>query len=887
MPSTPPWHALQVETVLAQLGCDPASGLSAAEVEHRRAQGGANTLPEPPRRSTLAIIARQFKSPLIYILFAAAVLAMVLSHYGDAVVILLVVGVNALIGAFQEGRAERSMASLRQLSALRVRVLRDGREMSIEARELVPGDVLLLAAGDAVGADARLIETAQLQVAEAALTGESVPVSKATPVLSEATGLADRHNMVFSGTYATAGRARALVVAIGSQTEVGRIAGMTESAIEPKTPLEQRIEQFGRWLVAAALGLFVTVVALGLYRNLPLADVLMVAISQMVSMVPEGLPVAMTIALAVGMQRMAGRGAIIRRLSAVETLGSTTVICTDKTGTLTRNEMTVSALWLPNGLEVSVSGIGYAPEGTLSTDDAALTPLLHAAALCNDAQLLGPEEARTQWTVLGDPTEGALKVLAAKAGIDLAQLARDAPREAELPFDSDTKMMATRHRFADAPRRVFVKGAPEAVLSLCAAEGAAAVQAARTAAETMAERALRVLAFAVVEDDLLDVDAGFDALAGRARLLGLVGQTDPPREEVKAAVTECRAAGIRPVMVTGDHKLTGLAIARQLGIAREGDRAVDGAELERMGEADLRNELDRIAVFARVHPAQKLRIVEAMQACGEVVAMTGDGVNDAPALARADVGVAMGITGTEVAKSAAKIIITDDNFSTIVGAVEQGRVVYGNLKKVILYLFATSMAEVLVLLLALLGGFPLPLAAVQILWINIVTEGTVTVNLVMDPPDGEEMRRSPVPRDDRLLGRETLARVLLMTPLIAGVTFGWFWWRLGQEVSIELVRTETFTVLAMCQWFNVLNCQSASRSALALGLLKNPWLLGGLALSMSLQALVLYAPPMNTLFHTVPLAPASLLPLAALASCVLWAEELRKLFARLGHGRGA
>lgn len=692
--STPPWHALPVEQVLAQLACDPASGLSAAEVVQRRAQGGTNTLPEPPRRSTLAIIARQFKSPLIYILFVAALLAVALSHYGDAVVILLVVLVNALIGAFQEGRAERSMASLRALSALHVRVLRGGHEASIEAHELVPGDVLLLAAGDAIGADARLIEEAQLQVAEAALTGESVPVSKAVTALLEATGLADRRNMVFSGTYATAGRGRAVVVAIGSQTEVGRIAGLTETATEPKTPLEQRIEQFSRWLVAAALLLFVAVVALGLFRELPLADVLMVAISQMVSMVPEGLPVAMTIALAVGMQRMAARGAIIRRLSAVETLGSTTVICTDKTGTLTRNEMTVSQLWLPGGVAVSVSGIGYAPEGRLSADDPATGPLLQAAALCNDAQLLPPEEARTQWSVLGDPTEGALIVLAAKAGIDLEKLNRDAPREAELPFDSDIKMMATRHRFADAPRRVFIKGAPEALLCLCATGDAAVVQAARTAAEAMAARALRVLAFAVVDDDPLDASAGFCALAGRARLLGLVGQTDPPREEVKAAVTECRAAGIRPVMVTGDHKLTGLAIARELGIAREDDRALDGAELERMGEADLRNELDHIAVFARVHPAQKLRIVEALQARGEVVAMTGDGVNDAPALARADVGVAMGITGTEVAKSAAKIVITDDNFSTIVGAVEQGRVVYGNLKKVILYLFATSMAEV-------------------------------------------------------------------------------------------------------------------------------------------------------------------------------------------------
>ncbi|MBH2010230.1 MAG: HAD-IC family P-type ATPase [Xanthomonadaceae bacterium] len=883
-PLAPPWHALPAEQVLARLASDAASGLSAAEVARRRVQDGANTLPEPPRRSTLAIIARQFKSPLIYILFAAAVLAVALAHYGDAVVILLVVLANALIGAFQEGRAERSMASLRQLSALHVRVLRGGHEMSVEARELVAGDMLLLAAGDAIGADARLVEQAQLQVAEAALTGESVPVSKALAALPEATGLADRRNMVFSGTYATAGRARAVVVAIGSQTEVGRIAGLTETATEPRTPLEQRIEQFGRWLVAAALGLFVAVVALGVFRDLPLAEVLMVAISQMVSMVPEGLPVAMTIALAVGMQRMAARGAIIRRLSAVETLGSTTVICTDKTGTLTRNEMTVSQLWLPGGITVAVSGIGYAPEGRFSAEHAGTLPLLQAAALCNDAQLLPPGEARAQWSVLGDPTEGALIVLAAKAGVDLEKLTRDAPREAELPFDADTKMMATRHRFADAPRRVFIKGAPEALLCLCATSDAAVVHAARTAAEAMAGRALRVLAFAVVDDDPLDAGTGFCALAGRVRLLGLVGQIDPPREEVKAAVAECRAAGIRPVMVTGDHKLTGLAIARELGIAREGDRAVDGAELERMGEADLRSDLDRIAVFARVHPAQKLRIVEALQARGEVVAMTGDGVNDAPALARADVGIAMGITGTEVAKSAAKIIVTDDNFSTIVGAVEQGRVVYGNLKKVILYLFATSMAAVLVLILALLGGYPLPLVAVQILWINIVTEGTLTVNLVMDPPDGDEMKRAPVPRDDPLLGHAMLARVALMTPLIAGITFGWFWWRLGQEVPIGLVRTETFTLLAMCAWFNVLNCQSASRSALALGVLKNPWLLGGLGLSLLLQALVLYAPPMNTLFHTVPLAPASLLPLAALASSVLWAEELRKFIVRLGCG---
>ena len=887
-----PWHALAVDEVLRLLQVDPARGLDAAQVRERAAQFGANALPEPPPRSTWRIFARQFLSPLIYILFVAAMLAVALGHHGDAGVILGVVVVNALIGAFQEGRAERSMAALRRLAALQVRVLRDGQEQMLQASELVPGDLLLLAAGDAVAADARLIEQAQLQTAEAALTGESVPVAKSAARVSAEAGLADRHDMVYSGTHVTAGRGRAVVVATGSATEVGHIAGLTETAAAVKTPLEHRIERFGRVLVAAAIGLFTLVVLLGLWRSLPVADVLMVAISQMVSMVPEGLPVALTIALAIGMQRMAARGAIIRRLAAVETLGSTTIICSDKTGTLTRNEMTVQTLWLPapgGGREIAVSGVGYAPQGEFSEGEAAVDPrdeaiaaLLQAAALCNDAELVAPEGETGAWSVLGDPTEGALLALAAKAGLDLAALERAAPREEELPFDSSLQLMATRHRTVDAPQRVFVKGSPEAVLQLVGGGAAAppAKQAARRAAEAMAARALRVLAFAVVDDDPLDASAGFEALAGRARLLGLVGQIDPPREEAKVAVAACRAAGIRPLMVTGDHKLTGLAIARELGIATESDRAVDGSELERMGEADLHDELPHIAVFARVQPAQKLRIVEALQSRGEVVAMTGDGVNDAPALARADVGVAMGITGTDVAKSAAEIVVTDDNFATIVAAVEQGRVVYGNLKKVILYLFATSIDEVLVLLLALLAGYPLPLAAVQILWINIVTEGTLTVNLVMDPPDGEEMKRRPVPRDDPLIDRTMLLRVAVMAFAAVLATFGWFVWRAAQGVDLAQLRTETFTVLAMCQWFNVLNCGSATRSALRLDALRNRWLVGGIALSLVLQATVLYTPSMNVLFHTVPLAPETLGPLVAVASLVLWVEEARKLFVR-------
>ena len=893
-PATPlPWHACEAGEVGRQLGSDPSSGLDADEAARRLARHGPNALPSAPPRPWWRTVGRQFKSPLIYILFVAAVLAVALGHHGDAVVILAVVVVNAVIGALQEGRAERSMAALRRLAALHVRVLRDGRELPLEARDLVPGDLLLLAAGDAVGADARLVETAQLQVAEAALTGESVPVAKVLAALPAATGLADRINMVHAGTLVSAGRGRALVVATGAHTEVGRIAGLTESAQEPPTPLERRIARFGRWLVGAALVLFVLVVLLGLWRGLPLADVLMVAISQMVSMVPEGLPVAMTIALAVGMQRMAARGAVIRRLSAVETLGSTTVICSDKTGTLTRNEMTAVALWLPGAggsaaREIVATGSGYAPHGELQeagravpSGDARLQTLLRVAVLCNDAELLPPDDERTAWGVLGDPTEGALLVLAAKGGIDVAALRSEAPREGERPFDADSQLMATRHAVPGRPRAVALKGSPEAVLRLCAGDERETQRAARAAADAMASRALRVLAFAVVDDDPLDDDTAYEAYAGRARFVGLIGEIDPPRDEARLAVAACRSAGIRVVMVTGDHRLTGLAIARELGIAQAGEVAVDGAELEAMGDAELRDALPGIAVFARVHPAQKLRIVAALQARGEVVAMTGDGVNDAPALASADVGVAMGLSGTEVAKNAAKIVVTDDDFATIVGAVEQGRVVYANLKKVILYLFATSIDEVVVLLLALLGGYPLPLAAVQILWINIVTEGTLTINLVMDPPDGDEMKRAPVPRDDALLDRAMLGRVLLMATTAVLVTFGWFAWRSGQGVALDTLRTETFTVLAMCQWFNLLNCQSSTRSALRLGLLGNPWLLGGLCLSVALQALVLYAPALNSLFYTVPLEATVLLALLALASSVLWVEELRKTIVRV------
>lgn len=897
MGSNDAWHALDGREAMERLGSAPG-GLSEAEAVARLARHGRNVLPEAPRRSWWQVFLAQFRSPLIYLLFAAAVLALFIGDRVDAWVILAVVLGNACLGAVQEGRAERSMAALRRLAAMRVRVLRAGREGEIEAAELVPGDVLVLSAGDAVAADARLIEATVLEVAEAALTGESTPTAKQAGAIPGDTALAERCNMVFSGTHVAAGRGRAVVVATGRGTEVGKIARLTASAVEAPTPLEVRIARFGRQLVVVAAGLFVLVMAVGLWRGVPPVDLLMVAISQMVSLVPEGLPVAMTVALAVGMQRMARRRAIVRRLVAVETLGSTSVICTDKTGTLTKNEMTVTALWLPGTGRVHVTGAGYEPEGRFelggtpwagSEQDARVRPLLEAAVLCNDAQLAPPDAADPRWRALGDPTEAALLTLALKGCVDPASVRHAWPRRAEIPFESAAKLMATQHGSAHGAWRVWLKGAPEAVLELCArvrsgdevreldAVGREGVLA---AADSLAREALRVLAFAEVEGGELDETAGFGQFRGRAVLLGLAGQMDPPREEVREAIAECRVAGIRPVMVTGDHKSTGLAIASMLGLAGAEDRAVDGRELEQMPEHDLRAELGRIAVFARVLPAQKLRIVEAFQAEGEVVAMTGDGVNDAPALARANVGVAMGVTGTEVAKSAAEIVISDDNFATIVRAVEQGRLVYANLQKLLLFLFATSIDEVVVLFGALLLDLPLPLLAVQILWVNIVTEGTLTVNLVMEEAEGDEMNRPPVPATAPLITRAMLWRMAVMVPASVASTLGYFLWRLSAEAPIELVRTETFTVLAVCQWFNVLNCESARRSALRLDVWRNKWLLAGLALANALHLAVVYLEPMNRLFRTVPIPAGHFLLIGAVASVTLWAEEARKLIVR-------
>jgi magnesium-transporting ATPase (P-type) len=885
---TPP-HALPAAELLASLGSDLLNGLSEAAVTRRLNQFGFNTLPHTPDPGLGEVFLRQFQSPLIALLAAAALISAALHHTADASVILGVLLLNAGLGTLQEGRARNALASLRKLTSLRVRILRGGNESLLEARLLVPGDILLLAAGDAVGADARLIECRGLETTEAALTGESQPVPKTTETLLPATPLCDQSNMVFAGTHVTAGRARALVTHTGSSTQIGHIAALTRNAPRHRTPLELRLAAFSRGLLWAALLFFALLLAVGSLRHIPLSELLPLAISEMVSMVPEGLPTAWTIALAVGSQRISRRGAILRTLSAVETLGSVDVICADKTGTLTCNEMTVSRILLPGERHLTVTGAGLRPEGRIleggtpcdPENDPPLRELLEAGCLCNDARLLPPAAPADPWQALGDPTEAALLTLALKAGLHPAVLQHAWPRTCEIPFDAGKKWMLTVHS-GPGHTRLLLKGAPEAVLPLCALAEPLRAYTTHEAAELAAEQ-LRVLAVAACtlpHAPALDPDSAADQLRGRMRLLGLIAQSDPPRPESREAVEACLRAGIRPVMITGDHAHTARAIATTLGIHRPGFHVLEGPALDALSDAELAARLDSIRVFARVHPAQKLRIVRAFQLRGHVVAMTGDGVNDAPALACADVGVAMGRTGTEVAKEASKILLTDDRFATLVQATAEGRLVHQNLRKVLLFLFATSLDEVLLLLLCLLLGLPVPLSAVQILWINVVTEGVVTVNLILEGPEGDEMNRHPHSPHEPLFTRPMRSRLALMACTSTVVCLGHFVWRLSAGAPLPEVRSEMFTLVTFCQWFNVLNCRSALRSSLHGDVLGNRWLLGGLLLAIALQAAVLEVPALARFFHTTPIAPGRLALLACAASLVLWVEEARKAAAR-------
>jgi Ca2+-transporting ATPase len=872
-------HTLDVQATLAQFD-SALSGLSNLEAARRLAQYGPNALQAAPRVSPWSLLAAQFKNVLILILLAATALSALLGHGVEAIAITVIVLFAVLLGFVQEYRAERAMAALRAMAAPTATALRDGEDAEIPAEHLVPGDVILLAVGDRVPADGRLLEAASLAVQEAALTGESVPVTKHTAVLADPQlPLGDRRNMVFAGTSVATGRGRALVTGTGMATEFGRIAQMLQTVETGKTPLQVNLDKLGAQLARAALVVVLIIVGLGLARGQPFIEMLVFGIALAVAVVPEALPAVVTISLALGVQRLVKRHALMRRLAAVETLGSTSVICSDKTGTLTRDQMTVRRVWL-DGEWIEVSGSGYDPQGEFRRAGASVEPspalreLLTAAALCSDARAVQGEDGR--WTVKGDPTEGALVVAAAKAGLHKPALDLRFPRVDEVPFDADTKRMTTLHTI-DGRSVAYVKGAPEVIVAACTMDDAGRA-AALGAARAMAEQALRVLALA------RRLDAQRDAVQDGLTLLGLVGMIDPPRPEAKAAVEACERAGIRVVMITGDHPQTAAAVARELGLlGAAGDGVVlTGAELDAMDDATFAREVGRIAVLARVSPAHKLRAVQALQASGQVVAMTGDGVNDAPALKRADIGVAMGITGTDVAKEAAAMTLTDDNFASIVAAVEEGRGIFGNIKKYLMFLLSSNIGEIGLMAGTALLGLPLPLTAVQILYVNLATDGLPALALAVDPPERDLMQRPP--RDPRT-GIFTRTVVTLM--LIAGAwstlaNLGLFAWALQSGRDAAHAMTMAFVSLVLIQFFNAYSFRSDRLSALHRPF-ANTWLNLAIGWELLLLAAVVYVPFLQGPFSTYSLTIEDALLILATAATILPVMEIAKAVARRTH----
>ncbi len=864
------WHRFPSETVEHELESNLDDGLLEHEAARRLSTVGPNELPEAPPPSPLKILLAQFSSLIVWVLIGAALVSGLLQEWIDAAAIVAIVVLNAILGFVQEFRAERSLAALRKLSVATARVIREGVARSVPARELVPGDLIQVEAGDRIPADSRLIYATSLQTQEASLTGESTPVSKSAEAISQTeVPLGDRRNMLFMSTIAVSGKGRALVTATGSQTELGKIAAMIHreaQAEQEETPLQRRLEQLGHTLLWLSLVIVAAVFLLGMLRGVPLIMMFLTSVSLAVAAIPEGLPAVVTITLALGVTRMVQRHALIRRLPAVETLGSTTVICSDKTGTLTKNEMTVTRLYL-GGEVLTVSGEGYAPVGEIRLNGGptsvnpypGLTALLRAGVLCNGAELRLEALA---WQVVGDPTEGALLVVAAKTGLSKADLDHDNPGLGEVPFDSDRKKMTMVRRSASGPV-AYVKGAPDVLLRDCTAwmtrDGQITAlteeirQRILSTNQQFASQALRVLGVAMRPLNIPPDAYTATTLEHDLTFLGLVGMKDPIRQEAKAAVQTCRTAGIQTVMITGDHKDTAVAIAHDLGIFETGAQAISVTELDQLSDDELERRVAGTAVYARVSAEHKLRVVKAWKRRGAVVAMTGDGVNDAPALKAADIGVAMGITGTDVTKEASDMVITDDNFASIAAAVEEGRAVFDNIRKAVFYLLSCNISEILLMLLATLLALPLPLLPVQILWVNLVTDGLPALALAVDPKDPDLMRRPPRPPAEQFLMKERLLMLFAQGSFLALITLGAFVYCLyGMDLSLDRARTLTFTILVMAQLFHAFNNRSDRRSLFEIGLLTNKPLLGAVALSAALQAVIVLTPPLHQIFDVVP-----------------------------------
>ncbi|MCW5661691.1 MAG: HAD-IC family P-type ATPase [Burkholderiaceae bacterium] len=860
-PAQARWHAQHAGDVLQALQ-SRHNGLSDTEAADRLKAHGPNALPVAPQRHPLMRLLAQFHNTLIYVLLAAAAAAALLEHAVDAAVIVAVVIVNAVVGFLQEGKAEQALAAMRRLVSPRAHVLRDGARRSISVADLIPGDVVLLEAGDRVPADLRLLRARGVLIDEALLTGESVAAQKHEGPAHHDAALGDRHSMAFSGTLVVAGQASGVVVATGAHTELGRI-GTLVSSVEPlTTPLLRQVDRFGRrfslFVLAAAASLFAYALLIG---GWPWVDALIAVVALAVGVIPEGLPAVITITLAVGVQRMAARNAVIRRLPAVETLGATSVICTDKTGTLTRNEMTAVRAIGPQAT-LHIEGSGHAPVGALRAeaggDDADaladMAPLLRCALLCNDARL---HERAGTWQVEGDPMEGALLALAAKAGLDADHERTEWPRLDEIPFDAAHRYMATLHRGPGGEVVAFVKGAPEAVLAMVALMPAAHARWDRALADAAAQ-GLRVLGFGAKVMPAHTERLQMADLAGGVQDLGLVGFIDPPREEAMHAIAQCRAAGIGVKMITGDHAVTAQAIAQRLGLAQDA-RAVTGAELDGLADDALPELVRRSDVFARTSPHHKLRIVQALQSEGAVVAMTGDGVNDAPALKQADVGVAMGIKGTEAAKEAAEMVLLDDNFASIVNAVHEGRTVYDNIRKVIAWTLPTNGGEAIGVTIAILAGLTLPMAPVHILWVNLVTSATLGLALAFEPPEPGVMDRKPRPPEATLLSGFMLWRVMLVSVLFGGITLGLFFHALARGVSLEGAHTLVVNALMAMEVAYLFNVRFLGmRSITWRGALGTPAVLLALGALAAAQVAFTYVPAFNHVFGTAPLPPLEL-----------------------------
>ena len=831
------WHTVSSEETLSALGSHPKQGLAGGEASRRKEKYGPNKLRgKPPRPMALRLL-DQFRDPMILVLLAAAGLSLLSSggeEWLDSVIILLIVAVNAVISISQENNAQKALEALQNMSAPHARVIRDGQERSIPAQEVVPGDLILLEAGDLVPADARLIEAHGLKADESAMTGESVPVDKDhMGALPEATALADRRNMVIGSTVITAGRGAAVVTATGMDSEVGRVAGLLLDQEEAETPLQRRMGEISKVLSFVCLCVCAVMFGVGLLQNRGMLDMFMTAVSLAVAAIPEGLPAIVTIVLALGVQRLAKRGAIVKKLPAVETLGCAGVICSDKTGTLTQNKMTVRQVWMAPGAD--------------------RRSLLTAGALCCDAVLKGNG-------AVGDPTETAIVEAALKEGLRKDALERESPRRGEVPFDSARKLMSTVHALPGGGFRVCVKGAPDILLPKCALDPHQR-RAALQENDRMAQSALRVIAVAVRDLPSLPAALTGEALERDLTFLGLIGMIDPPRDEVKEAVAQCSQAGIRPVMITGDHKLTAVAIAKELGIYHDKDLALTGADLDFMPQGMLEQDIGRITVFARVSPEHKTRIVNAWRKQGQVVAMTGDGVNDAPALKAAHIGCAMGKAGTDVAKEAADMILTDDNFATIVSAVAEGRGIYANIRKAIHYLLSCNIGEIFTIFIATVLGFhQMPLLPVQLLWLNLVTDSLPALALGVEPVEEGIMDQKPRRADENLFSRGFTFRLLWQGVMVGLLTLSAY--ILGEYVlsdpgeAYQAANTMAFATLTLCQLFHAFDVRSEYHSLFHIGVFSNPAMNRAFLVGLAMQLSVLLFPPLQVIFQTVPMNAA-------------------------------